>query len=424
MQPGFGAPRTWQMPPIPPVPGYGSTGNYRSPANSPAMGWKQQGNVNSALTQQQQLQALLESDFYISQQIRERDIRMACTRAYRQAYSTLITMNPDSFSLTMVQFLVENAYYDNLYDLNSFDSLICFQSNAVRRFLKQEGLPLNNTTLNYGIQQLFRRSLTMYDRKGRLVTLRPLSYDFNDYKGENDYSQLFTLKLLLSGKGQCNSMPRLYLMIAEKLGAQAYLSLGPQHSFIQYPDARNRLVNFETTNGTVVTTNWLMQSGYINAHALKMKTYLDTLSRRELFARSLCDLMLGYVHKFGYDELAEEIRQKILQIDPQNLTALIVGSNLKTQESLDKYIAAGKPPLQELDKYPAVQTVRQEMLAAYEAVDRLGYQDMPAGAYQRWLGSIEQEKKQRSQQALQQSIQADIDRLRKIKVTITQKKGR
>ncbi|WP_315821507.1 hypothetical protein [Paraflavitalea speifideaquila] len=102
--------------------------------------------------------------------------------------------------------------------------------------------------------------------------------------------------------------------------------------------------------------------------------------------------MLGYVHKFGYDELAEEMRQRILQIDPQNLTALIVGANLKTQEALDKYIAAGKPPLQELDKYPAVQAVRQEMLAAYERVDGLGYQDMPSGAYQRWLRSIEQEK--------------------------------
>ncbi|WP_315821508.1 hypothetical protein [Paraflavitalea speifideaquila] len=213
---------------------------------------------------------------------RERDIRLARTRAYRKTFKMLQTISPDNYSLTMVQFLVENAYYDNAYDFNSFDSLIRFHGAAMRQFLKKEGLPLNNTTLNYGIQQLFRRNLTLHDEKGRLITLKPLTYHFNDFKGVNDYSQLFTLKLLQSGKGQCNSLPRLYLMVAEELGAQAYLSLGPQHSFIQYPDARNKLVNFETTNGTVVTTNWLMQSGYINANALKMKTYLDTLSRRAL----------------------------------------------------------------------------------------------------------------------------------------------
>lgn len=371
-------------------------------------------NAQSAIQMATIERELMEEPFY-----RAHDEWFVKTKHYRQAYRDLMALNPDSFSLAQVEFTIENAYYDNRYDYKEFASWIHFYAGIVTKILKQEGLQVNNSTaLNYGIQKLFRQSNTVTNSSGKLITVKPFRYDFTDWKGEKDYSQLFTTKLLRTGKGQCNSLPRLYLILAEHLGAQASLSLAPQHSFVRFRDQQNRLINFETTNGTIVSTNWLMQSGYINANALKSKTYLDTLSKRQLFGQCLADLLLGYIHKFGYDDMAEQIRQSILQVSPNNSTALIVEANLKRETAIQKIQEAGRPPEKDLPNFPEAYNAYLDMLTAYEKVDATGYQDMPPEAYQEWLKSIEQEKKNQENIQLQQRIKREIENLKKVNPVI------
>jgi len=219
---------------------------------------------------------------------------------------------------------------------------------------------------------------------------------------------MFALKMLGTGKGQCHSMPLLYLMIAEELGAKAWLSLAPEHSFIRFMDANNNLLNFETTNSNLVSTTWLHQSGYINAAAIKNKIYLDTLSQRQLYAQCMADLLLGYLSKFQYDGFAETMRQKILQLNPQNMTAMLLDAKLKTNMALHKINAAGRPLEKDLHNYPDAYLAYLLMQQSYDTVDGLGFQDMPAEAYQRWLKSVDQEKKKQENIELQQRIQREI----------------
>ncbi len=160
--------------------------------------------------------------------------------------------------------------------------------------------------------------------------LPKINYDFNDFFGEKNWSNMFVTKLLITGKGQCHSMPLLYLALAEKLSAKAYLSLSPQHSFIQCFNENGYRYNFETTNGNFVNQTWLMQSSYINATALKNKTYLDTLSNRELYAQLLSDLLQNYSSKVGYDEFSEQLTNHILAINPKNLVAIMMQANYNT----------------------------------------------------------------------------------------------
>jgi hypothetical protein len=130
--------------------------------------------------------------------------------------------------------------------------------------LKRENLNTkNNTALNYGIMKLYQQNNNYYDKKTKQsYSVKPFRYDFEDFRGEKDYTKMFTIKMLSTGKGQCHSMPLNYLMIAEQLGAKAYLSLAPQHSFIQFADNNNNMMSFETTNGNLVSlelvaTIWL-----------------------------------------------------------------------------------------------------------------------------------------------------------------------
>lgn len=348
---------------------------------------------------------------------------LAKSQSYRQAYNELSKLNPDSFSITKAVFTIENAYYGNKLSYTSLNAALKERATLVKQILQREGLSSkNNLALNYGIQKLYSQQNIFYNSKTKqTISVPKIKYDFDDFMGEKDYSKMFAWKLLATGKGQCHSMPLLYLMIAEQLNAKAYLSLAPEHSFIQFLDRNKNIMNFETTNGNLVSNTWLAQSGYITAQALQNKTYLDTLSQRKLYAQMLSDLLLGYLDNFSYDDFAEQMRQRILQINADNTTALIIDANIKRQIAFQKIKAAGSPKEDDLPNYPDAYNAYLDMQTAFEKIDNIGYQDMPKEAYQKWLQSIEEEKKKQANQELKQKMQKELQQLKNQKPVLQNK---
>jgi hypothetical protein len=342
------------------------------------------------------------------------------TQYYREALGQLLRMNPDSFSLTKAEFLVENAYMDNTQSFEEFNKALLQRAELVKQILKREGLSRkNDLAVNYGIQQLFcKQNLYKNPETKQSVLIAPVHYDFDDFMGEKDYTKLFVCKVLARGSGQCHSMPLLYLMLAEQLGAKAWLSLAPQHSYIQFCGSQGKMFSFETTNGNLVSSTWMMESGFITTEALRHDLYLDTLSKRQLYAQVLADLLLGYTKKFGYDQLADELKSLILRINPENMTALIVDANAKTSAFLHMANEAGRPKREDLPKHPELMRAWEAMNAAYGLIDNLGYQDMPKDAYKDWLKSIEEEKKKDSQKSLQEHMHQEIQHLKNMKASV------
>ncbi|HET6256222.1 MAG TPA: hypothetical protein VFE32_19245 [Puia sp.] len=330
-------------------------------------------------------------------------------RSYRQAFTRISQMDPDHFSLSAAVYEVENAYLDNRLSKVGFDQALQLRVEQVRQILKGQNLSSKNSlSLNYAIQQLFEHPNPYFDAKsGRNYTLPPFKYDFEDYMGEQDYTKMFAAKVLMTGSGQCHSLPLVYLMLAEQLRAKAWLSLAPEHSFVQFMDDRGRLLDYETTNGNIVSGSWIAGSGYINAKALRNRTYLDTLSQKQLYARCLADLLLGYLQKFEYDDFAREICNSILRIDPSNITALIVDANLKRSIAWRQIKAAGTPKPGDLPNFPQAFKSYEDMKEAVDRVTNLGYQDMRPEAYQAWLKSIEVEKKRLATAKLQERIRLE-----------------
>lgn len=324
---------------------------------------------------------LIEDEFY-----RKHLEKLEKIKYYHSAYRRLLQLNPDSFSITAAVFMVENAWYDNKYPFDGLTKRMEIEAGIIKQILKTEKLKSNDVSINYAIQKRFRQGGMFYDAKSKSNKLaRPFQYDFKDITGEKEYSQMFATKMLITGKGQCHSMPLVYLMIAERVGAKSWLSMAPQHSFIKFMDQRGNLFNFEATNGNVVSSTWMHQSGYITAAALKNKVYMDTLSSRQLYAQCLSDLLLGYLDKFGYDEFADQVKEHILSLQPHNLAASIVDANVKQQIAWKHFVQAGKPAEKDLPNYPEAYRAYLAMHQAYDKIDNLGYQDMPGEAYQRWL---------------------------------------
>ncbi len=336
-------------------------------------------------------------------------------------YTQFLQLDPDSFSITKAIYLSEAAFYNTPYPFSEFEKYIKQRADLVYQILTRENLNnQNNTALNYGIQKLFsNNNLYLNNKTHNSYVIEKLYYDFEDYAGDKNWEKTFVTKMLQTGSGQCHSMPLLYLCIAEQLNAKAYLSLAPNHSFVQFFDNNGKAYNFETTNGHLVSTAWLMQSTYANSVALKNRTFLDTLSSRKLYAQCLTDLIMNYLKKLnGYDNFSNVMIQKVLSIDSTNVTALILLNNYQRLKVIAIAEQLGNPPLTEFERYPDLNMAYQQQKKLDAQIRRTGYQEMPKEAYEKWLQSMQQAKQQEQSRLAEVKLKQDIDKLKQVKSTI------
>jgi len=355
------------------------------------------------------------------------DINVLRLKSFQNNFRQFLELNPDHFSTSKAVYLSESAYYDSdkRPTWGQFEASIEQGANLIRQILKREGLSdKNGTAVNYAIQKLYAQNNEYYDSASqRLFDIPKLRYDFDDYMGDHDWTKMFVTKLLHTGTGQCHSMPLAYLCLTEWLGVKAYLSLAPNHSFVQYFDRNGKRYNFETTNGNLVTQTWLMQSTYVNATALKNNTYLDTLSSRKLYAQCLGDFLLSYLMKTRhYDDFSDQIIKKIFEVDSTNIIALMEQSNRYYTIFQKELQSSGNPPQDKYPNYPELYSAYQNLQAGKQKVERTGFQEMPQDAYQRWLQSLEMEKQKEQNRQEQVRMEQEIRRLKKTNSTLVNKK--
>ena len=311
---------------------------------------------------------------------------------YRNVFQELQNMKlgTSEYSLMRSVFLIENAWHDNTLDYSSYVHDIETKTNLISSIAKKDGIISNNNIgLNYIIQRLYSETITLNNNQ-----YHPFQYDFEDYMGEKDWSKMFVTKLLKSNKGQCHSLPLLYLILAEKVGAKAWLSFAPEHSFIIFSDDSKRsFYNFETTNGNIVSNDWVMESGFINTTSIRNRIYLDTLGKDQLLSSLITDLVMGYTNKFGYDQFVEEMIDFSLLVNPKNIQAHILKADiqvLKTNQELKK---VGNPPITQIKSYPDAYSNYYNLLKEYDIIDGLGYVQMPKEVYEQWLATAKLETK-------------------------------
>jgi hypothetical protein len=320
------------------------------------------------------------------------------TQYFKQAFSEIEQMlaGKTDLSLKRAVFLSENVFLENTLSYEGFCGDIATNLDVLQAFLRKEGLNPNDATAKkYMLQKLFSDTLTMHDDKGNYqFTHYPFKYDFEDPFGKTDWRKMFVSKLLRDKKGQCHSMPLLYLIFAEELGIKAWLAFSPQHTYIKTQDNKGVWYNFETTNGHYSTDSWLLSSGYVKAEAMRNKIFMDTMSKKATVAACLVDLANGYIAKFGYDRFVLACAEKALQHNPKNIFALQLKSDYYTLLFQFVIKQLGYPPKDQLHRFPEADALLQKAYELYKVVDKLGYEEMPENTYQKWLQSFEKAKGQ------------------------------
>jgi len=351
----------------------------------PTLGSKKQDQID-------EIRAILEEDLPKMQNRAVSD-RQKQTKNYRDAFSELMEMYNDTkpFSLKNAIFLIENAYLDKSLSHEEYTRMISDKVNLIKSLMQTEGIPSKSDLgKNYLIQKLFSEQTTLLEGEVKKPH-EPYTYDFDDFWGEDNWSKMFVSKLLKTGKGQCHSLPLLYLILAEEMDTKAWLSLAPEHSFVIF-NSDYGLTNFEATNGNIVTEEWLMQSGYINSNAIRNRIYLDTLGRNGLFSTLLADMVMGYVNKFGYDQFMNSMVDTLISINPKCVQGHIFRADLYAVEAQSELYKVGNPPIEHIERYPDAKRAYIRLMRQYDLIDQLGYNHMPKEDYESWLNSINVQK--------------------------------
>lgn len=220
------------------------------------------------------------------------------TVAYYQAFKKLKAMDPDDFSIKVATFIIEDAFYENQMDKGEFDRTISNIGNFISDAMREQGLgPENNLTKNLSIYQFIADTLTVNGKPHH-----PYTYDFDDYMGRENWDNMFVSKLLYEGSGQCNSMPRLYLILAEELKAESYLAFAPNHSFIRFKNHIGEWYNAELTSGAIMSDIFMLDSGFMKAETVQNGNYTKALNEKESLALLLIDLAQGYQRRSPYND--------------------------------------------------------------------------------------------------------------------------
>ena len=292
------------------------------------------------------------------------------TSRFLTAYTEIADMldGKSSLSIKRAVFLAEWAYLDGNLDYDWFCSKIDSAVIFLHGFMKANGLDKYKTGKNMAIIEYF---FNPWSGNG----YKPFTYDHNDIDSKQDFTQQFVSKLIRTHKGQCRSLPYYYKILAEAIGAEAYIAYAPIHTFIRYPDADNLFpedwVNVELTTHQYTPEFYYIESFEINAKALQNKVYLHPLTDRETVAAQLSDLAVAYTVKYGvYDDFTWLCSSKSFEYYPCHYNTLItMGKSLDI--ALGRYLDNNG---NKVDQY--VLSLEKKSKELYEQLLAMGWEQL------------------------------------------------
>lgn len=310
---------------------------------------------------------------------------------YQRTFDTLKVMldKDNGRSFKKAVFLTENTFYADSLKFEDFEAKILSLVGLAREWQKANRLLHYKRSDSINVQKNFSLFTLLKDTvkvsiMGNVYGTQPYNYDFDDFLGQQKWQNMFVTKLLKSQKGNCHSMPYLYKILADELGAKCWLSIAPNHIYIKNRSSDFGWYNTELTTGTFPIDSWIMASGYLPLQSIQNGIYMDTLSNQQSIALCVLDLAKGYEHqaKNYEDGFILKCCDLSLKYFPKNVQAMLLKA--ETLKQVYESQQAAK---------------RSEAKATYEAMEKLyvelfdlGYREMPDKMYLDWLRSVNNEK--------------------------------
>lgn len=144
---------------------------------------------------------------------------------------------------------------------------------------------------------------TILYSNGSWNNFKPYQYDFDDPMGTKISNKLIS-NYIYTRKGNCVSMPFLYLILADKLGLDATISVVPLHYFVKIKgNIVGGYYNVEATyNGQISLDSSYITNFHIKPISIKNAIYLQPLSKREIVAVMAITLSEHYAKQEQWEQ--------------------------------------------------------------------------------------------------------------------------
>lgn len=364
-------------------------------------------------------------DTSVSSKLENNEIRVAPApvksigEVYEAAYHVLEDMLEDRTALDFKKavFTTENAYLHEILDYAIYEAKIgeiveltksWMKANPIRNYREKDSV---NFHKNMAIFHVMKDTIYFVNDKAnniQLVAHYPYQYDFDDFFGRKDWTKMFVTKLLLSMGGNCHSLPYLYKILSNELGATAYISMAPSHFYIKNRSREFGWYNTELTSGDFPTDAWITASGYISLEAIRSGIFMDTLSQKQSIALCVFDLAKGYEKLMHNNDGTFVIKccDLVLKNHPNNISAMILKAEIIKQQierQMREQKVTNPKQLFSDSKLKEKYLTMQEL---YVRVLEMGYREMPERMYIEWLTSVELQKNKYSNQKISNTFKA------------------
>lgn len=151
---------------------------------------------------------------------------------------------------------------------------------------------------------------------------QPYRYDLNDPLGRKIANKLLQ-NYLASKKGNCVSMPILFIILGQRLGLDVTAALAPLHVLVKYRDGAGKYINLEATSGANPTRDiWYQQQLPMTDKAIANGVYLRPLSKKETVATMALTLAENDMAQHQYEQ-AIDVADLVLEYSPKSVDAML-----------------------------------------------------------------------------------------------------
>ncbi|GKT26850.1 transglutaminase family protein [Acidovorax sp. SUPP3334] len=163
---------------------------------------------------------------------------------------------------------------------------------------------------------------------------RPFQYDLEDPFGRVIKNKLLS-NYLSNRKGNCVSMPLLFIFLGQRLGLDVSLAAAPNHLFVQWRDSDGKLYNLETTSGAGFTRDaWLRQQSPMTDIALKSGIYMRPMSKKEAIV-TMAETLMAFYEKQNEPYRHAAMAHFLLKYSPNDICALLNLGSMPFRVALD-----------------------------------------------------------------------------------------
>jgi hypothetical protein len=169
---------------------------------------------------------------------------------------------------------------------------------------------------------------------------RPFSYDLDDPLGKNVNSKLLS-HFLATRKGNCVSMPVMFVVLGQMLSLPVTLSTAPRHDFAKFRKDDGSWTNIEVTSYGGQTDQHYIERTSISPTALANGIWLRTLTKKQS-AMVIMHTLVEYYRQSGQAEKGLAATELFINADPKDVTSLATRGDFFCQLSGQRYKKYGK----------------------------------------------------------------------------------